>query len=83
MEIFNRGLGGVVQFNRSNPTERTNIQVGLSALSGAQNGIDFASTGDYLNHRVSLRYAQGTPFRMVKTKHLKTAIIIRIIIILG
>ncbi|MBK7107001.1 MAG: hypothetical protein IPH62_17140 [Ignavibacteriae bacterium] len=56
------GLGGVVQFNRSIPNDNLNVQLGLSTLTGAQNGIDFAGATDFQNQRINLRYANGSPF---------------------
>lgn len=56
------GLGGLVSFNRSSPSSSPLFKAELSALAGSQSGIDFAASGDYSNHRISLRYAQGSPF---------------------
>ena len=56
------GLGGLVTFNRSTPNFSPSLRAELSALAGAQSGIDFAASGDYAAHRISLRFAQGSPF---------------------
>ena len=56
------GLGGSVQFNRSLPSDNINVSTELSALAGAQSGIDFAVLGDYAKHRLTLRFAQGSPY---------------------
>ncbi|MFZ1290247.1 MAG: hypothetical protein WAR79_09155 [Melioribacteraceae bacterium] len=56
------GLGGIVKFNRSSISEIMRIQAAISALAGAQNGLDLATSADYSNHRISLRYANGSPF---------------------
>lgn len=57
------GLGGAVQFNRSIPSNSPVISSEFSALTGAQTGIDFAVLGDYSNHRLTLRYSSGSPFK--------------------
>ncbi|MBK8946205.1 MAG: hypothetical protein IPM32_13190 [Ignavibacteriae bacterium] len=56
------GLGGVVKFNRSSISEIMKIQAAISTLAGAQNGFDLATSADYSNHRISLRYANGSPY---------------------
>lgn len=56
------GLGGLVSFNRSTPSSTPSLKAELSALGGAQSGIDFAASGDYEAQRISLRFAQGSPF---------------------
>lgn len=57
------GLGGAVQFNRSVPSNSPVISSEFSALTGAQTGIDFAVLGDYSNHRLTLRYSSGSPYK--------------------
>jgi len=56
------GLGGVVQFNRSALSVRPEIKAELSALGGAQTGVDLATIVNHSNHRFSLRYSKGSPF---------------------
>lgn len=56
------GLGGVVKFNRSSISDAMRIQAAISVLAGAQNGLDIATSADYSDHRISFRYANGTPF---------------------
>ncbi len=56
------GLGGVVKFNRSMPSKFTKVQVGISTLSGAQKGIDAATSFDYAQQRIAIRYSEGSPF---------------------
>lgn len=56
------GLGGFIQFNRQAPSAVTGVKAELSVLAGAQEGVDFAVLGDYSNHRISLRYSNGSPY---------------------
>ncbi|MCB9219391.1 MAG: hypothetical protein H6610_08040 [Ignavibacteriales bacterium] len=57
------GLGGVVMFNRSLPSSNLGIKADLSTVAGSQKGIDFSTSSDFKNHRISLRYSKGSPYK--------------------
>ncbi len=56
------GLGGVVYFTRSLPKENFNLKADITTTVGALTSTDIALSGDFKNHRLSFRYAEGTPF---------------------
>ncbi|MBT8377951.1 MAG: hypothetical protein KJN64_01835 [Ignavibacteria bacterium] len=57
------GLGGKVSFRRTAPIEPISIKAGLSGSSAASQSFDGSLSTEGYNHRISLRYSTGLPYK--------------------
>ncbi len=56
------GLGGLVEFKRTQPQKDFNMKVALSTTTGAQKSIDLATSTDYANNKFNVRFVTGKPY---------------------
>jgi iron complex outermembrane receptor protein len=57
------GLGGKVSFHRRVPAEQISLKAGLSGSSAASQTFDGSLSAEGYNHRLSLRYSTGLPYK--------------------
>lgn len=56
------GIGGVVEFQRSEPGENIKFQGGFSGTAAASQSVDGAFLIEGKNNRINLRYSSGKPY---------------------
>ncbi len=57
------GLGGKVSFHRTAPIEPISVKAGFSGSSESLQSIDGSISAEGYNHRLSLRYSTGLPYK--------------------
>jgi iron complex outermembrane receptor protein len=57
------GLGGVIEVNRSIPTENFGFSGSLSQMLGKSNETEISMLLDKFSQRISLRYIRGLPYK--------------------
>lgn len=57
------GLGGVIEVNRANPSNKFHTSANLTQLVDKSNETDFSVLAENFNQRISLRYTQGVPYK--------------------
>ena len=65
------GLGGVIEFHRSDPGENIKLKAGLSGTAAASQSFDGAFLMEGFNNRLNVRYASGKPYEDADGRNFK------------
>lgn len=57
------GLGGTISINKFAPTDNFNLEGSLTQMFGKSDETDLSLFAEKVNHRISLRYTQGIPYK--------------------
>lgn len=69
--LLQSGLGGLVEFHRSEPGENLKIKVGLSGTGESSQSIDGAVLFEGYKNRLTFRYASGKPYEDAEGRNFK------------
>ena len=65
------GLGGTISINKLLPSYNFDFEASVTQSIGKSNETDFSLLTEKLNHRISLRYNQGIPYKTGNDKSFK------------
>lgn len=65
------GLGGTISINKRLPSDNFDFEASVTQSIGKSNETDISLLTEKLNHRISLRYNQGIPYKTANDKSFK------------
>ena len=65
------GLGGTISINKRLPKDNFDFEASVTQSIGKSNETDISLLTEKLNHRISLRYNQGIPYKTANDKSFK------------